>query len=100
MVVIESNHDVEMLRRSQRPWPLIQRIEGRSGHLSNADAAELIADTATGRLRQIVLAHLSEDCNTPHLARETAVEALEKMRLASIPVHVASQREVSRMMRI
>jgi phosphoribosyl 1,2-cyclic phosphodiesterase len=100
MVVIESNHDVELLRQSQRPWPLIQRIEGRSGHLSNEDAAELIMDSASSRLRSIVLAHLSEDCNTPRLARETAIGALEEIKLSSIPVLVASQHEVSQIIRI
>ncbi len=100
IVVIESNHDVEMLRQSDRPWSLKQRIEGRSGHLSNADASELIAETASARLKNIILAHLSEDCNTPRLARETAMAALKEIKLTSIPVHVASQHEVSQIMRI
>lgn len=95
MIVVESNHDVELLRESDRPWSLIQRIEGRSGHLSNEDAAELIGAAASGKLKNIVLAHLSEDCNTPRLARQTTMEALEAINLSSIPVFVASQYEVS-----
>ncbi len=99
LVVVESNHDVELLRQSQRPWSLIQRIEGRSGHLSNADAAALISETVTGRLKTIVLAHLSEDCNTPRLARTTMMHALDSLRLGALPVHVASQHDVGPIMR-
>ncbi|MDD2599248.1 MAG: MBL fold metallo-hydrolase [Kiritimatiellae bacterium] len=94
IVVVESNHDVEMLRQSQRPWSLIQRIQGRSGHLSNEDAAELITETANGRLKHIVLAHLSEDCNTPRLAHNTMVDALSLIGRGNLPVHVASQNEI------
>ncbi|MFO7936257.1 MAG: MBL fold metallo-hydrolase [Kiritimatiellia bacterium] len=100
MVVLESNHDVEMLRQSQRPWSLIQRISGRSGHLSNEDAAELLVQAASSRLKSIVLAHLSEDCNTARLARETVMNALAEIKFSSIPVSVASQHEVSDFMQI
>jgi len=99
LVVVESNHDVELLRQSQRPWSLKQRIEGRSGHLSNDEAAALITDTVTGRLQSVVLAHLSEDCNTPRLAHRTMADALGALKLDRLPVYVASQHEVSPLMR-
>jgi len=99
IVVVESNHDVEMLRQSDRPWSLKQRIEGRSGHLSNEDAAELVRESASSRLKTIFLAHLSEDCNTPHLARSTMIDALEDIKITNLPVFVASQREVSQVIR-
>ena len=73
-VVLESNHDPEMLRASGRPWELIERIAGPWGHLSNESAAEALAEiigrSHTGRVASIVLAHLSKDCNTPQLALE------------------------------
>jgi len=73
-VVLESNHDPEMLRASGRPWNLIERIAGPWGHLSNeaaADAlAEIIGRSHPGRVASIILAHLSKECNTPHLALE------------------------------
>ena len=100
LIVLESNHDVEMLRESDRPWSLKQRIEGRSGHLSNEAAAEIITETASSRLKTIFLAHLSEDCNTPRLAKETAIEALTDIKLGNIPVHVACQHEISELIRI
>lgn len=75
VLILETNHDVEMLRQSGRPWSLIQRILGRQGHLSNEDAAELLASVLGPRLRTVFLAHLSAECNTPLLA-ERAVRAV------------------------
>jgi phosphoribosyl 1,2-cyclic phosphodiesterase len=74
VVVLESNHDTEMLRQSRRPADLKARIAGPHGHLSNASAAENVAEilgrSHPGRVREVVLAHLSRDCNTPGLALE------------------------------
>ncbi len=75
VLIIETNHDIDMLRQSGRPWSLIQRILGRQGHLSNEQAAELVEEVMTERLRAIFLAHLSEDCNTP----DNAMAALRIM---------------------
>jgi phosphoribosyl 1,2-cyclic phosphodiesterase len=95
MIVVESNHDYDMLMESERSWSLKQRIAGRSGHLSNDDAAGLITETISSRLKNIVLAHLSEDCNTPHLARSTMIGALHGINRDHIPVRVASQTMIS-----
>ena len=71
-LVIETNHDETLLQNdTKRPWSVKQRILSRHGHLSNQAAANLVAEIATENLRHILLAHLSEDCNTPDLARET-----------------------------
>ncbi|HMC54897.1 MAG TPA: MBL fold metallo-hydrolase [Gemmatimonadaceae bacterium] len=68
MLVIESNHDEDMLwNGSYTPW-LKRRIAGNEGHLSNRFCAQLVKDSVTPRLRQVVLAHLSEENNTPRLA--------------------------------
>lgn len=77
--VLESNHDAVLLRTSNRPVSLKQRIAGRSGHLSNDDAAELVTEAAAPALRQIFLAHLSCECNAPHLALESVREALARI---------------------
>jgi len=73
-VVLESNHDPAMLRESRRPADLIDRIAGPEGHLSNRDAAEATAEIVgrshPGKVKHLVLAHLSRDCNTPALALE------------------------------
>ena len=73
--VLESNHDPELLARSDRPVSLKQRIAGRCGHLSNADAAAVVRETAPAGLKTLLPGHLSRQCNAPHLA-------LEEMRAA------------------
>jgi phosphoribosyl 1,2-cyclic phosphodiesterase len=76
-VVVESNHDEKLLRDADRPWSLKQRIAGRQGHLSNEQAAELLAELAADTLRVVLLAHLSADCNRPELAMKTVRRVLE-----------------------
>ena len=76
-IVIESNHDVYLLRQSNRPWPLKQRILGPQGHLSNDDCAALVTELAMDSgLRLVVLAHLSCECNEPGLARRVTETSL------------------------
>lgn len=67
-LVVESNHDERMLRDSERPWALKQRILGRQGHLSNRRAAEMVAEIAGPGLSCVVLAHVSSECNDPGVA--------------------------------
>lgn len=76
ILVLEANHDAQMLIDGPYPWPLKQRIRGRSGHLSNDDAAGLVADLLHDQLQHVVLAHLSEENNTPEKAVETIAPAL------------------------
>ncbi len=75
-LIIESNHDEVMLRASDYPASVRARIAGRAGHLSNAEAARLIADAAHRGLSLVILAHLSERCNRAELALETTRAAL------------------------
>lgn len=77
-IVIESNHSRDMLRAcSYYPWDLKQRIMSRTGHLSNEDLYDWLAGEFDGSARYIVLAHLSQRANEPHLARITAETALQ-----------------------
>ena len=73
-IVLESNHDPVMLARSGRPMDLIRRIAGPNGHLSNGDCSEAVREivkrSRRRRVRHVVLAHLSRDCNRPALALE------------------------------
>ena len=75
-VVIEANHDVEMLRTGPYPYHLKQRILSRRGHLCNADCALLAARLAAQGTRQFLLAHLSEKNNDPSLARDEVFAAI------------------------
>ncbi|MCI0485656.1 MAG: MBL fold metallo-hydrolase [Blastocatellia bacterium] len=77
LVVIESNHDRDMLKVGPYPWPLKQRIASNTGHLSNDETARWIREEFDGRARCLVLAHLSRQCNHPELARLSAIQALE-----------------------
>lgn len=94
-LVLESNHDEDLLREAPRPWPLKQRIRSRQGHLSNSDAARLIAESATNALEHVFLAHLSSDCNTPDTALRTVASQLRLDGLGHISLEVAKAREVS-----
>jgi phosphoribosyl 1,2-cyclic phosphodiesterase len=79
-VIIESNHSVDMLRTCHvYTWELKQRILSRNGHLSNEDLADWLQNDFDGKARHIVLAHLSQRANDPHLALIMAETAL-KMR--------------------
>lgn len=73
-LVLESNHDPEMLRCCHYPWELKQRIASSHGHLSNGTASEFLAELMHSDLRHIVLGHLSENSNTPELALAAARE--------------------------
>jgi phosphoribosyl 1,2-cyclic phosphodiesterase len=75
-LMLESNHDLEMLRDGPYPWQLKQRILSRVGHLSNLAAAEFLADGYDGGATYVILAHLSESNNLPELARLAAEQAL------------------------
>ena len=75
-LVLECNHDVDMLENGDYPYPLKQRIAGRLGHLSNEAAGEILAQIDTSRLTHIIAAHLSQQNNTPELAREALATAL------------------------
>lgn len=70
IVIIESNHDLDMLERGPYPLSLKERVRSDFGHLSNEQCAEALKDTAGSRKRAVFLAHLSENNNTPALALE------------------------------
>ena len=78
-IVIESNHSRDMLKAcSVYPWELKQRILSRTGHLSNEDVASWLRDDFDGTADHVVLAHLSQRANNPHLAQITAESALRE----------------------
>jgi len=86
-LVLESNHDAEMLAESDYPASLKTRIGGMHGHLDNDSAASLLASLETDRLQHIVAAHLSEKNNTPWLVKSTLGSVLngrdERITVAS-----------------
>jgi phosphoribosyl 1,2-cyclic phosphodiesterase len=76
LLLLESNHDLEMLRDGPYPWQVKQRVLSRVGHLSNEAAAEFLATGYDGHAIYVILAHLSESNNLPELARVAAERAL------------------------
>ena len=78
LLILESNHDLEMLKVGPYPWYIKQRVMSRTGHLSNDTVSEFLGDPEgfDARSRYLVLAHLSESNNNPDVARICAEEAL------------------------
>ena len=91
VATLESNHDPVMLRQSGRPPSLVQRIAGPRGHLSNDQACELVRRFASPRLRSLALAHLSEQCNAPHLADGAMRETLATIGRNDVALTVLRQ---------
>lgn len=90
-VFLESNYDPEMLTNGSYPRFLKIRIKGPGGHISNHEAAELLAGAAGSRLKWACLGHLSEENNSPEVALRTHREVLG----TGLPLHVASRYAVS-----
>ena len=93
VLVLEFNHDPELLAAGPYSDALKRRICGGAGHLSNAQAAELLAALAGPRLHTLVLAHLSLTNNRPELAVAAARGALEELGRPEVRVVVAAQDE-------
>lgn len=78
LAVIESNHDIDMLKDGMYPYILKKRILSDCGHLSNSACAEALPDFVGSGLTRIILGHLSEENNTPHLALSESVDSLNR----------------------
>ncbi|WDP91451.1 MAG: MBL fold metallo-hydrolase [Desulfobacter sp.] len=83
---LESNHDPEMLFNGPYPWYLKQRVKSRTGHLSNLEARDLVAELLHRDLHHLVLAHLSEENNRPEMAAQEVAKGLNGSNTA---LHVA-----------
>lgn len=93
---IEANYDDAMLEAdTKRPWSTKQRISSRHGHLSNAQVAALLESLVHEGLQQVVLGHLSRDCNAPDVAFAAVSGAMERALGRAVPVACARQDEVS-----
>jgi phosphoribosyl 1,2-cyclic phosphodiesterase len=76
LLLLESNHDLEMLRDGPYPWSVKQRVLSRVGHLSNEATADYLENGYDGQAAYVILAHLSESNNLPELAKVSAERAL------------------------
>ena len=93
--VLEANHDPILLEQSDRPLSLKRRICGRAGHLSNEDSAALLRETNPSCLKTLLLGHVSQQCNSPSLARHAFEETLADIGRADITLDVLEQGRTS-----
>lgn len=100
VVVIEANHEEDLVHAAERPWSLKQRILGNQGHLSNRASARLIAEVAGEGLNHLFLAHLSSDCNSPTHARQHFETVLAEAGHDHVQVYLARASGVSEILEI
>ena len=94
LLLLESNHDLEMLRDGPYPWQVKQRVLSRVGHLSNDATAEFLETSYDGQATYVILGHLSESNNLPELARVSAERALSgRASLLANRLLLAAQQE-------
>jgi phosphoribosyl 1,2-cyclic phosphodiesterase len=92
VLLVEANHDDGLLAKGPYPWALKQRIGGRLGHLSNDEAAALVAAVADDDCQAVILAHLSESNNTAALARKAVANAMAQAGRTRYAMRVAERR--------
>ena len=99
--VLEFNHDLDMLLGGPYTWPLKQRVRSSHGHLSNEQAADLLAETLHPGLRHVLLGHLSEENNRPEVALVAAARVVEEAGAAGeVRLGLAPQREPAAPVRV
>lgn len=86
--IFESNHDVDMLLRCKYPYFLKKRILSDTGHLSNQDSAEILAELIGNKTKSIILAHISEEANTKELALSTCLHTLKENGIDYSKIHI------------
>ncbi|MGD8961578.1 MAG: MBL fold metallo-hydrolase [Desulfobacterales bacterium] len=93
LLILEANHDPEMLMNGPYPWPLKKRIQGHRGHLSNQQSRHLLQKLQHRHLQHVILAHLSETNNNPQKALAEVISAFSrhKPRLTVASQHHSSE---------
>lgn len=94
LYIMESNHDTEMLMNGPYQFVLKQRILSDKGHLSNKDASRYLSSFVGNKTKKIVLAHLSEENNTPEIALETIEDKFKEKNIKNIEIVIAKQDKV------
>jgi phosphoribosyl 1,2-cyclic phosphodiesterase len=95
LLLIEANHDLEMLKVGPYPWSVKQRVMSRVGHLSNTMTCDFLADELDSRAQHVILGHVSEANNHPEIVRAVAEEALERRGFFAPRISVAEQTQIS-----
>ena len=103
LILLESNHDVDMLKNGRYSYPLKKRILGDYGHLSNVTAGELLMQAISKRLKHVILGHLSEENNRPILAYETVANILSTNHIPvneAFMLHLAERGKVGKLLEL
>ena len=98
--ILESNHDVEMLRNGKYPYHLQQRILSDSGHLSNEECAKYLSKYIGENTKTIFLAHLSDENNSPEVAMKTVVNILKENNKLIDDIRIAYQKEKTELVEV
>ncbi len=93
VIVIESNYDYNMLMNGPYHWELKNRVKGKYGHLSNAEASKFVCSVQSNKLKKVYLMHISKDNNTPELAHCSLKEMLTRDKKHEIQIEVALEKE-------
>jgi len=97
LLILEANHDPEMLINGSYPWSVKQRVKGRTGHLSNNESRKVISEVKHDRLAHVVLAHLSDENNTREKALSMVGQALGT---CGTTLSVATQHQCGELIRL
>jgi phosphoribosyl 1,2-cyclic phosphodiesterase len=99
-LVLEANHDEEMLLNGPYPWHLKQRIKSRHGHISNTESVQLLEELLHDQLEGVFLAHLSEINNDPRLPQSAATTLLEGQNCCAPQLFIGNQYQPSSVLQI
>lgn len=102
-LVLESNHDINMLKNGAYPYNLKERILGKFGHISNETCGKLLSCVMNDRLKNVFLGHLSQDNNTPDLAYLTVASTLEEFGIQAekdVNLHIAKPYGITELIKI
>ncbi len=91
LLMVEANHDLDMLKNGPYPWYLKQRIAGRLGHLSNESFFEMLPDILHDGVRHLIIGHMSRTNNDPRLVTFQTKRLLRQMGLPHLPFAIAEQ---------
>jgi phosphoribosyl 1,2-cyclic phosphodiesterase len=93
VLVLEANHDMEMLKNGPYPWPVKQRIKSRVGHLSNEQSVDVLSRVFSDNLQEVVLAHMSETNNSAEIVLNTFHGMLEQNKRERLTITLAFQHQ-------
>ena len=98
--IFESNHDVELLSNCSYPFEIRQRILGDKGHLSNVDSAKYLEKFIGAKTKYVILAHLSEENNTPDIAYDCLTKKIKNIENKNFKILIAKQNEETELITI